>query len=424
MSNIVFIVDAEEGHVIPSFGLARSLKERGHHIVYLSIIDNEELVKEQGFEFYPIFEDIYYKGYRNQYKKLSLPPGVKQNGDRKLQNAYSKHVAELMNGKLDGLLEQLRADLYIINTFLQTDILILHYKFKINPVVLTPFLRESGRTLASDCFEYLTNVDTEEINSLIEFLETCHVNIQSLTQLATPFNSFCEIVVCPRELEIDDHAIGLNVHHIEPSIRKSTGGQNVFSLFQIPANKKIIYGSMGSQPVRHGETCRLFFEKIISALQSQELADCHLVLSIGPEFSIESLGQIPPNVSIARWVPQIDILKVAAAAIIHGGLGSVKECIYYGVPIIVFPLGFDQPLNAKRVAHHKLGIAADIGTVSVNEIRSYLLEVMTNEEIKISIRKMQSIFQEKESLKPGVTIVENMLANQNKRSEEIVTLEL
>jgi zeaxanthin glucosyltransferase len=423
MAKIIFIVDAEEGHIIPSFGLAHSLKERGHTIFYLSIIDSEDLVREQGFDFFPIFEDIYYKGYRDQYKKLSLPPGIKASTDWELQKAYDKHIKALMNGALDPLLDKLQADLFIINTFLHTDTLILHYKYKVDPVILTPFLRESGRTMASDCFDYLTNIGITEIVPFIDFLEAQDEGIVSMTQLSEPFNTFCELVVCPRELDFDQHPLNPNVHHIGPSIRKSAGGRDIHALYDIPGDKKIIYGSMGSQPVRHGDVCNVFFGNMINVMRLDEFQDCHLILSIGPEFDKDRLGELPANVTVAKWTPQLDILKVAAAAVIHGGLGSVKECIYYGVPMIVFPLGYDQPLNARRVAQHRLGIAGDITTVSEKDIQCYFYEVLTNEEIRKNIQAMQTVFREKEDAQIGAEIIEQLLAaRENQKYKEYLTI--
>ncbi|MEO5562063.1 MAG: nucleotide disphospho-sugar-binding domain-containing protein [Chitinophagaceae bacterium] len=414
MAKIVFIMDAEEGHLIASFGLAHSLKENGHSVIFLSIIDNQELIEEQGFEVYPLFENIYYKGYKKEYKRLAPAPGAPRIKTGALQDAYTRHINASMNGALDKILSTLNADLYIVSFFLQMDMLVMHYRYGINPVIFTSAFRDKGVTAAIECSTYLGNVSPDEIAAFIEFIENQGIDLASISQLTAPFNSFAEIMVCPQEFDIGDQATGANVYYIGPSIRKVSQEQDIFSLYQVPADKKIIYGSLGSQLVRYGETCKIIFEKIITAMTSDELGDLHLVLSVGAEFDIESLDKIPSNVSVVRWVPQIDVLKVAAAAIIHGGLGSVKECIYFGVPMIVFPLGFDQPANAKRVAYHKLGIAGNIETVSAYDIRLYLLELMTNADIKSGIRRMQTIFHERETSQIGVRVIESLLKKHEK----------
>lgn len=91
------------------------------------------------------------------------------------------------------------------------------------------------------------------------------------------------------------------------------------------------------------------------------------------------------------------------------GLGSVKECIYFGVPMIVFPQAFDQPANAQRVVYHELGFADDIHTVSESNLRYYIAQALTNERIKNGIQRVKRIFHEKEEKQEGAAFVETML---------------
>ena len=49
---------SEAGHYTGTFRLARSLRDRGHRIVYLGIADFEPLVKSQGFAFVPFAADL------------------------------------------------------------------------------------------------------------------------------------------------------------------------------------------------------------------------------------------------------------------------------------------------------------------------------------------------------------------------------
>jgi UDP:flavonoid glycosyltransferase YjiC (YdhE family) len=69
------------------------------------------------------------------------------------------------------------------------------------------------------------------------------------------------------------------------------------------------------------------------------------------------LGTIPANVHVAAWVPQRDVLARAAALVCHGGSGTVRGALAAGVPMVVVPLGADQPHNAQRVAAVGAGIA-------------------------------------------------------------------
>ncbi|TQM36930.1 macrolide family glycosyltransferase [Pseudonocardia cypriaca] len=73
-----------------------------------------------------------------------------------------------------------------------------------------------------------------------------------------------------------------------------------------------------------------------------------------------ALGPLPANVLARRSVPQPEVLARAALFVTHGGMNSVNEATYAGVPMLVVPQGADQPLVARRVV--ELGAGLSIGT--------------------------------------------------------------
>jgi MGT family glycosyltransferase len=64
----------------------------------------------------------------------------------------------------------------------------------------------------------------------------------------------------------------------------------------------------------------------------------------------------PANVTVTRWARHADVLPHCSAVITHGGHGTVMKALIAGVPLIVVPLGRDQPDNAGRVVHASAGI--------------------------------------------------------------------
>jgi MGT family glycosyltransferase len=64
----------------------------------------------------------------------------------------------------------------------------------------------------------------------------------------------------------------------------------------------------------------------------------------------------PPNVTVTRWVRHADVLPHCSAVITHGGHGTVLKALTAGVPLVVVPLGRDQPDNAARVVYAGAGI--------------------------------------------------------------------
>lgn len=61
-------------------------------------------------------------------------------------------------------------------------------------------------------------------------------------------------------------------------------------------------------------------------------------------------SDLPPNVKISRWLPQQDVLghKKLRAFITHGGLLSMYETVFHGVPAVVMPVFCDHDSNSEK----------------------------------------------------------------------------
>ena len=95
------------------------------------------------------------------------------------------------------------------------------------------------------------------------------------------------------------------------------------------------------------------------ALAALALLPVRVLVTVGRERDPQDLGPVAPNVHVARWVPQADVMPHAAAIVCHGGSGTVRTALCSGVPTIVVPLLADQPYNGRRVEQLGAGIALD-----------------------------------------------------------------
>ena len=106
---------------------------------------------------------------------------------------------------------------------------------------------------------------------------------------------------------------------------------------------KVLYISLGTinnQALTFYRTCFEAFGGI----------DLSVVLSVGRHIDLASLGDTPSNFTVHQWVPQLDVLARADAFLSHGGLNSVSEALYYGVPVAAVPMANDQPAVARQLA--------------------------------------------------------------------------
>ena len=75
-----------------------------------------------------------------------------------------------------------------------------------------------------------------------------------------------------------------------------------------------------------------------------------LIVTVGPDIDPDEFGPQPAGVRIERFVPQAALLPHCDLVVSHGGSGSVLGALAHGLPMVLLPLGADQPLNAARCA--------------------------------------------------------------------------
>ena len=79
------------------------------------------------------------------------------------------------------------------------------------------------------------------------------------------------------------------------------------------------------------------------------------VITAGPALDLDGF-KAPANVQVVASAPHSEVLRHAAAAVTHGGHGTVVKALAAGVPLVVIPMGRDQGDNAARVVAHGAGI--------------------------------------------------------------------
>jgi UDP:flavonoid glycosyltransferase YjiC (YdhE family) len=81
----------------------------------------------------------------------------------------------------------------------------------------------------------------------------------------------------------------------------------------------------------------------------------HALVTTGPAVD-PAVIRARQNVSVRRWARHADVLPSCSAVVTHGGHGTVLKALAAGVPLVIAPLGRDQPDNAARVIHAGAGL--------------------------------------------------------------------
>ena len=134
-----------------------------------------------------------------------------------------------------------------------------------------------------------------------------------------------------------------------------------FSFQKKQVDVPLIYVSLGTI---HSHN-RRFVEKCIQAFENKPW---QVLISVGKKLSASDFGPLPPNITIAQWVPQQKVLEQVDVFLTHAGMNSVNEALYYGVPMLLFPHHLEQAASAKRVKRLGCGEILDVHKVTPEQL--------------------------------------------------------
>nr|QMX78319.1 glycosyl transferase [Streptomyces youssoufiensis] len=148
--------------------------------------------------------------------------------------------------------------------------------------------------------------------------------------------------------------------------------------------EKVLLISLGSAYTRQTD----FYRRCLAAFG--DLPGWHVVLQVGKYTDPAALGEIPANVEVHAWVPQVAVLRQADAFVTHAGMGGCSEGLDSGVPMIAVPQGADQFANADRLV--ELGVARRIDTedATPEALRAALGELTSDAEVARRLAELRA----------------------------------
>jgi UDP:flavonoid glycosyltransferase YjiC (YdhE family) len=117
------------------------------------------------------------------------------------------------------------------------------------------------------------------------------------------------------------------------------------------------------------------FERVLEGLSELPL---DVVVTVGRELDPAVLGRQPPNVRVRRYVPQSALLPHGDLCVSHGGSGSVLGALTYGIPMVLLPIGADQPLNAVRCKELEVAEVLDAASATPQDVKRAAAAVLAD----------------------------------------------
>lgn len=462
----------EQGHWLPTLKWAQDLYDEkdgtnpAYSICYMGIVDCKSIIDSYkindennapSFNYHTIFENIYPSGYTTE---CHTSPNERWRPDHVWAIAYSalgddlekykdKLNTDLFNDaqSFRNTMTTINPDLLVSGYFTSLESLLIKKIYNVKDVVIsTTYLRHPSEDPAMRALQNLTAFSPTEYFKLVNLcryqeLKTAAGN-EPVDLLQDPeldkedfvkdLEDLYELIPCPKEYDYAHYTHGAKVNYVEPcilnkdlegpsnsSLELSDGTKKTWSAFLQDTNKyqKLIFVTAGSQVLDYEGKARNLFLYMCEAMKSAELNEYHLVLGVGSKLYYDKKWdeyKKQPNITFASWVPQRAILSAPnlELALIHGGLATIKECVYNNKKFLILPLGKDQIDNALRLRKYGINNTVLIENISPKVLIDAIVKLNSDRKTLQNLEKLSEVFQQEELKREGTNLLKGILNKQ------------
>ena len=350
---ILFINLPYHGHVVPTIGLVQELIKLGCEVTYLMPFDWKEKVKESGARFH---------GYAN-HRQLSeqikhayaAAESIVEQFDFVIYEQFfflGKHLAEKYNKPVARIFTAPVTNEKLMKAFITAKGPMSVFKHK---WIAKAFTKDIAKGILMKTDNWLDEIiyNPPKLNLIYTLRE-----------------------YQPYEAEFSEE----HYKFLGPSIYQRN--EEIFDF--VKGTNPVVYISLGT--VLKGKTS--FFQNCIEAFRNMDL---DVIISVGKKFDRRKLKNIPNNIHIYDFVPQLQVLKIADVFITHGGMNSISEALVYGVPMVVIPFVSDQPVNARCIEKLGVGKRLEYSDLNKDTLKDCVVSVLSDNGMKSNIEKVQML---------------------------------
>jgi zeaxanthin glucosyltransferase len=442
---IAIVVYPERGALYPTFALAKALAGRGHRVIYFGVVDFEDDVRRQGLEHVTLFGDVFGRGTMDREPE---PPARRlRDRVRRLRASAARDgrqlealKAELVDGKATALLREHGVDLVLVETsvalFLAPSLVVagfptvglsieLYSPAPVVPPTFTPILADGTpqsalRARAAWAQHWLELRATQAVVAAGSasgffprrlFFGSTNERFRQLRRASGLRWSLFEYGWRPilPELVLSTRLLELPGEDRAPWPRAYAG--HSIDLSRVHADlpelegdsRPLVYTSLGTHAAEYPHTPRILASVFEIARQRPDL---RFVVALGRGRRADEFGDPPPNVVARPLVPQLRVLERADVMVTNSGLGTVKECLYFGVPIVALPCKWEQTGTAARVAQLGVGVRDDVRTITTPALRAHVERCLSDEGVRRRAAEMKRHMRASDELDKAIGFVE------------------
>lgn len=373
MSKIAFFSIPAHGHTNPTIPVVAELVKRGHQVCYYSFLEFQEKIEAAGARFIACDE------YLPQISQKELDRKAGKDFAALIEMVADTTIA--LDKKVCKELREIKPDCIVSDSLCFWGKLFAE-KLEIPYICSTTtfaFNQHTAKLMKRSVKEiWKMIVGMPRINKRIKMLRNYGYKIKSFVSIVQNDNETDTIVYTSKKFQPMADTFSERYAFVGPSIRKSTSAQTDKN------DRNTVYISLGTVLNQN----RHFYQYCIKAFGN---TDYDVLMAVGKKTDIPSLGNVPENFTVKKFVDQISILQAADVFISHSGMNSVSESLYFGVPMVLFPQHSEQRMVANRV--DELGAGLILKGSKPKSLRVAVAEVLKNQIYKENAQKLSKTFQ-------------------------------
>lgn len=213
----------------------------------------------------------------------------------------------------------------------------------------------------------------------------------------------------PRSLVLIPKAFQPNADRVDETVHTFVGAcqgdRSAQGDWRRPAGaEKVLLVSLGSSFTKQPD----FYRACVEAFG--DLPGWHVVLQVGKHVEASELGDLPGNVEVHQWVPQLAVLKQADAFITHAGAGGSQEGLATETPMVAVPQAVDQFGNADML--QGLGVARHVPMeeATAQTLRDAVLGLVGDPEVARRLADVRAGMAGEGGTKMAADLIEEELA--------------
>jgi len=402
------------GHLNPMATLARVLIERGHQVTFFQVPDFAPQVRGRGLDFVAYGERELPEGtFPERYRALSRLEGL----------AASRANLDIMTTQADALfehapaiVENARLDVWLIDHMDYAPATLAACMGARFVTVILGLMRHwedgvpgfSGEPYSDDpaVLERDRRFNLAMLAASKPFREYLGAYRQKAGigpfSLDTLWSSLAQITQEPAEFEFPRKLLPGCFHFTGPFARPSDRLPTPFPWERVQ-RRPLIYASFGTTQNRNPH----LYDAVIKAAAG---LDAQVVLSMGGAETVERSADVPENLLVVPFAPQLEVLARADLMITHAGMNSTLECLAAGVPMVAVPIAHDQPGVAARIEWTGCGIRVPASECEPARLREAITRVLRETSFREAAQRFKGVIAERGGLEHAADIIERVAA--------------